>query len=97
MKRRESFRTYDSPADSFRDYAQLIKNSPRYASAVGAGDAATFASALQQGGYATDPNYAAKLTATAARLSSMDTASPLKIAANPPLLTGRRVSTGDNT
>jgi flagellar protein FlgJ len=69
VRRRESFRAYDSPADSFRDYAALIKNSPRYAAALGAGsDAAAFANALQQGGYATDPNYASKLTAVAERL-----------------------------
>jgi flagellar protein FlgJ len=65
-RKRESFRAYDSPAESFRDYAALIKNSPRYDAAVGAGkDAGKFATALQQGGYATDPNYAQKLAATA--------------------------------
>lgn len=69
VQRRASFRAYESPADSFRDYAALIKNSPRYAAAVGTGsDAAAFANALQRGGYATDPNYASKLTAVAERL-----------------------------
>ncbi|HTE41096.1 MAG TPA: flagellar assembly peptidoglycan hydrolase FlgJ [Steroidobacteraceae bacterium] len=62
----ESFRAYSSPEQSFRDYAALIKNNPRYDAAVGAGkDANKFATALQQGGYATDPNYAQKLAATA--------------------------------
>ena len=66
VRRVESFRSYESAADSFRDYAGLIRNNPRYADAVGTGkDVAAFASALQQGGYATDPQYAVKVTAVA--------------------------------
>jgi flagellar protein FlgJ len=64
------FRAYGSYAESFADYAQLMKNSPRYqgvvASASRAGEgaeaAAGFAQGLQRAGYATDPAYAAKLT-----------------------------------
>jgi len=58
----EKFRAYDSPADSFRDYANLIAKNPRYEKVIGSSDAATFAQGLQRAGYATDPNYAAKLT-----------------------------------
>jgi flagellar protein FlgJ len=66
VRKIERFRAYESPADSFRDYARLIGGSSRYENAVGAGDnVAAFASALQQGGYATDPNYARKLVAVA--------------------------------
>ena len=58
----QKFRAYDSYADSFRDYAQLMKNSPRYAGVVAAGaDAKGFAEGLQKAGYATDPAYAEKL------------------------------------
>ena len=58
-----AFRAYASDADSFRDYAQMMKDSPRYASVVGAGNSAQgFAQGLQQAGYATDPAYAAKLS-----------------------------------
>jgi flagellar protein FlgJ len=54
-----------------QDYVRLIKNNPRYAEALGTGnDVAAFAQALQRGGYATDPEYAAKLTSVAARLKS---------------------------
>lgn len=57
------FRAYDSYDESFRDYAQLIKNSPRYAGVVAAGhNAQGFAQGLQRAGYATDPAYADKLT-----------------------------------
>jgi flagellar protein FlgJ len=58
----ETFRAYDSPADSFRDYANMIAKNPRYEKVIGSSDAATFAQGLQRAGYATDPNYAAKLT-----------------------------------
>jgi flagellar protein FlgJ len=66
VRKIERFRAYDSPADSFRDYAALIRDSSRYASARGTGDdVAAFASALQQGGYATDPQYAQKIASVA--------------------------------
>jgi peptidoglycan hydrolase FlgJ len=72
VRKAERFRAYDSPADSFRDYASLIRNNPRYENALGAGsDVATFASALQQGGYATDPNYARKIVAVARELRDL--------------------------
>lgn len=62
---RAEFRAYGSAADSFSDYARLLGNS-RYAAARGAGeDTHRFASALQRAGYATDPNYADKITAIA--------------------------------
>jgi flagellar protein FlgJ len=66
-----SFRAYDSPEQSIRDYAGFLQSSPRYAGALNTGsDVAAFARGLQQGGYATDPDYVSKLTAVAARLKS---------------------------
>ena len=72
------FRAYGSYAESFADYAKLMKDSPRYAGVVQAAaagradgrrsprrvaDAASgFAHGLQKAGYATDPAYADKLT-----------------------------------
>ena len=57
------FRAYDSYDASFRDYARLITQSPRYAQASQqTGSAFAFASGLQKAGYATDPHYAAKLS-----------------------------------
>jgi peptidoglycan hydrolase FlgJ len=55
------FRVYASPADSFRDYARLLKESPRYSNVLGQTDPAGFARSLQEAGYATDPSYARKL------------------------------------
>ena len=74
-----SFRSYASPADCLQDYASLLSARQRYASALGTGaDASAFAGALQRGGYATDPQYAAKLTAVARELKSW-TAAPLTL------------------
>jgi flagellar protein FlgJ len=63
QKRIEKFRAYDSYADSFRDYANLLRKNPRYENVLAnAQDVNGFAQGLQRAGYATDPNYAAKLT-----------------------------------
>lgn len=60
------FRAYDSPEESFRDYAKLLTGNQRYAQAVASVQAApdngaAFAKHLQKAGYATDPEYANKL------------------------------------
>ena len=57
------FRAYGSYAESFADYAKLMKDSPRYKPVLAQADsAAGFAQGLQRAGYATDPAYADKLT-----------------------------------
>ena len=57
------FRAYDSYEDSFKDYARLISENPRYAKVrEQTGSVYAFASGLQKAGYATDPNYADKLS-----------------------------------
>lgn len=62
-KVKAKFRAYDSYEDSFRDYARLITENPRYAQAMqSTGSATAYASALQKAGYATDPLYASKLS-----------------------------------
>jgi len=65
VRENAAFRAYRSIADSFSDYVSLLKNTPRYAAAIGQQTSRAFASALQRAGYATDPQYAAKLTAIA--------------------------------
>jgi flagellar protein FlgJ len=64
----EQFRAYDSYADAFRDYANLLRGSPRYADLLAQAargiDEAGFAQGLQKAGYATDPGYADKLSRT---------------------------------
>jgi len=80
------FRSYDSATASFQDYVALLRGSSRYAAALNTGsDTRAFATALQQGGYATDPNYARKIAAIA---STLDTQAPaLKSADNLPITT----------
>ena len=57
------FRAYDSYEASFRDYARLITQTPRYAQASQqTGSVQAFATGLQKAGYATDPDYASKLS-----------------------------------
>lgn len=66
VRKRDQFRAYGNPGDSFSDYADVLANNPRYANAIGKGeDIKGFAKALAHGGYATDPAYAAKLEAIA--------------------------------
>jgi len=68
----EKFRAYDSYADSFRDYAKLLSDNPRYAKVLEQGDTAQgFARALQNAGYATDPKYAQKLTQVIGKVNTL--------------------------
>ncbi|WP_454774498.1 glycoside hydrolase family 73 protein [Janthinobacterium tructae] len=69
LKKTERFRSYPDQASAFRDYAQVLLDNPRYRAALNTGaDAGAFAQGLARGGYATDPNYATKLTQLATRL-----------------------------
>ena len=63
QKKVAKFRAYDSYADSFKDYARMINESPRYAKArAQTASVKDYAMGLQKAGYATDPEYAAKLS-----------------------------------
>jgi len=69
LRKTERFRSYPDTASAFRDYASLLSSNPRYAAALNAGnDARAFASGLAKAGYATDPQYADKLSKVAAQL-----------------------------
>lgn len=68
----EKFRAYDSYADSFRDYAKLLSDNPRYAKVLEQGESVQgFARALQSSGYATDPKYAEKLVQVIGRVNTL--------------------------
>lgn len=58
----ERFRAYASYEESFRDYANLLRNNSRYSAVIGSQSGTEFAKGLQQAGYATDPMYADKLS-----------------------------------
>ncbi|WP_233840655.1 flagellar assembly peptidoglycan hydrolase FlgJ [Dyella sp. 2HG41-7] len=66
VRKQAQFRSYKSAAASLADYADLIGKDPRYAAARGHGDDVMgYARALVEGGYATDPTYAGKVSAIA--------------------------------
>ncbi len=58
----QKFRVYGSYAEAFQDYAGLMRGNQRYAAVLKQNDSAGFAQGLQRAGYATDPQYADKLT-----------------------------------
>ncbi|MBL0423332.1 flagellar assembly peptidoglycan hydrolase FlgJ [Ramlibacter sp. AW1] len=61
----ERFRSYGSYAEAFTDYAAMLARSPRYAGVLReASTVEAFAGGMQRAGYATDPQYAAKLART---------------------------------
>jgi flagellar protein FlgJ len=60
--RRTSFRAYGSVEESVNDFANLLKNSPRYRDVIAAGrDANAYVASMGKSGYATDPEYGNKL------------------------------------
>ena len=60
--RRTTFRAYASVEESVNDFANLLKNSPRYKDVIAAGgNASAYIAALGKSGYATDPEYSNKL------------------------------------
>ena len=61
-QRQTAFRAYGSIQESVSDFANLLKGSHRYRSAVAAGgNAQAYVNSIGQSGYATDPEYANKL------------------------------------
>lgn len=59
-----NFRAYNSPEESFADYARLMTANPRYQHALRCADnPRAYVKALADAGYATDPSYAQKVLA----------------------------------
>jgi flagellar protein FlgJ len=85
QKVRGQFRAYGSYEESFNDYARLISQSPRYANAMrNLADPQAFATALQQAGYATAPNYASVLTSLIQTTQRLQGHAPAMAAASVP-------------
>jgi len=62
VQKNEKFRSYDNFRDSMIDYAMFLKSSTRYTNVLANADnPAAFSVALQQAGYATDPEYSSKI------------------------------------
>lgn len=59
----DSFRRYDSFAQSFDDFVDFLQRNPRYQKALqSTANPDQFVRELQRAGYATDPDYAAKIS-----------------------------------
>jgi len=73
VKETAAFRSYDSYQDSFHDLVSLLQNNARYQDAVKSADnPEQFARELQKAGYATDPNYASKISQIAKQMKSYE-------------------------
>ncbi|MBN3563482.1 flagellar assembly peptidoglycan hydrolase FlgJ [Aliamphritea spongicola] len=63
QREQAAFRSYGSYEESFNDYVSFLKNSPRYQNALQqAANPFAYVDALQQAGYATDPEYSNKIS-----------------------------------
>lgn len=73
VKETAAFRSYDSYQDSFHDLVSLLQNNARYKEAVKAADKPEqFVRELQRAGYATDPDYASKISQIARQMKSYE-------------------------
>ena len=62
VMRVEKFRAYNSYAESFKDFTDLIRSNPRYSKVLrNLNDPISYAQAMGKSGYATDPLYGKKL------------------------------------
>ena len=70
-KVKAKFRVYSSYLEALSDYVGVLTRNPRYAAVTTAATAEQGAQALQSAGYATDPNYARKLTGMIQQMKAM--------------------------
>jgi flagellar protein FlgJ len=73
VKETADFRSYGSYEDSFHDLVSLLQNNDRYQGVVKAADnPEQFVKELQKAGYATDPNYASKISSIAKQMQGYE-------------------------
>ncbi|MHC8408472.1 flagellar assembly peptidoglycan hydrolase FlgJ [Pseudomonas sp. TMB3-21] len=71
VKETAQFRSYDSYKDSFHDLVTLLQSNDRYQDVLKSADnPEQFVRELQKAGYATDPNYANKISQIAKQMTS---------------------------
>ena len=71
VKETAQFRSYDSYKDSFHDLVTLLQSNNRYQEVVKSADnPEQFVRELQKAGYATDPDYASKISQIARQMTS---------------------------
>jgi flagellum-specific peptidoglycan hydrolase FlgJ len=72
VRMNDSFRAYADMGESAGDYAAFLRANPRYRDVLGAQGLDAQIEAMARSGYATDPNYGAKLRQIAAGLQAPD-------------------------
>ncbi|MGP4842582.1 flagellar assembly peptidoglycan hydrolase FlgJ [Marinobacter sp. 1Y8] len=98
MNERAAFRSYDGYSASFSDYVEFLNRNPRYRDVLAAADRPEeFADRLQAAGYATDPNYGAKIRSimNSDTFDIFDTATGESLSMNPPSFGSTPLSTGN--
>ncbi|WP_268800274.1 flagellar assembly peptidoglycan hydrolase FlgJ [Pseudomonas huanghezhanensis] len=74
VKETADFRSYDSYASSFHDLVSFLQNNNRYQETLKSADnPEQFVKELQKAGYATDPEYASKISQIAKQMKSNQT------------------------
>lgn len=72
VRKPQSFRGYSDPSESFEDYGTFLLENPRYGDVLASEDLQSQINAMGESGYATDPEYASKLTSIVNRFSSFE-------------------------
>lgn len=94
-KQQARFRAYESPAESFDDYARFLTQNPRYSQVLqNASDPDRYVHGLQEAGYATDPGYAAKIKRIMNSGIIQDTAEQAQRRTSNTVAQGRTADTG---
>jgi flagellar protein FlgJ len=85
VKKKANFRAYGSYRDSFNDYVEFLRSSPRYQGALDETQGGGYFAELQKAGYATDPNYAEKISSVMSGREMTQALAQLKKAGVTPL------------
>ncbi|WPN48750.1 MULTISPECIES: flagellar assembly peptidoglycan hydrolase FlgJ [unclassified Pseudomonas] len=83
VKETAQFRSYDSYKDSFHDLVTLLQTNNRYQDVVKSADnPEQFVRELQKAGYATDPDYASKISQIARQMTSYQNYAAASVSTN---------------
>ena len=84
----DTFRAYDSPAESYADFGQFLKDNSRYQPALQrfqqTGDAQQLVRDIHAAGYATDPDWSSKIISIANGIAPVARGSAAMLADNAP-------------
>jgi flagellum-specific peptidoglycan hydrolase FlgJ len=79
---KQNFRSYSDPTESAADYVNLLMSDKRYKGVIAAKNINEAIAAQSRSGYATDPDYGAKLTSISAKMGGGTVATNQEVKAN---------------